>query len=249
MMVQDPLTIVNGNWGGTSLSAVRSVLDSAASVLCDAFEKRADAPIRVAWWSQPPRVFHDYRPYEIRISARDTYWCQYAYQFSHELCHVLVNYDRTRDHRHKWFEESLCELAALFVLRRLPAVWKDRPPPEIVDAVAFAPHFGTYAKDVAKVDFASDRADLPAWLPKHLDLLEADRYNRKRNRIVAVAFLDRFLDDPSLWRDCGWLNCWNASADRSFADHLDSWTARLHEQGLTARTPDLIKAAFFANSR
>ena len=155
MMAGDGLTIVNGNWGGTSLRAVRAVLESAEAVLCAAFEKCADAPIRVARWSQDPQVFHDRRAYEIRISARDTYWCQYVYQFSHELCHVLVNFDRARGHRHKWFEESLCELAALFVLHRLPEAWKDRPPPEVAGAAEFAPHFRTYADDVAAAEHGS----------------------------------------------------------------------------------------------
>ena len=28
---------------------------------------------------------YDQRPYRIRLSAREAYWCQYAYQFAHEL--------------------------------------------------------------------------------------------------------------------------------------------------------------------
>ena len=240
------VTIVNGNWGGTSLRAIGAVLESAAAVLCGAFGRRADAPIRVAPWSRPPQVFHHHRPYEIRISARDTYWCQYVYQFSHELCRVLVNFDRSQGHRHKWFEESLCELAALFVLHRLPRAWSERPPPGIVDAVEFAPHFGTYAEDLAGADRAAVPADLPAWLDGHIAALETNPHNRELNRIVAMALLDRFLEDPSLWRDCGCLNGWNAGADRSFADHLDSWSTHLHGQGRAGRTPRLIGTIFFA---
>lgn len=243
-MAADALTIVNGDWGVTSLRAVGAVLESARAILCGAFEKCADAPIRVARWSQDPRVFWDRRPYEVRISARDTYWCQYVYQFSHELCHVLVNFDRARDHRHKWFEESLCELASLFVLHQLPAAWRDQPPPEVVGAAEFAPSFATYARDVSRAEDTIDAADLPAWLSTHIAALEADPYLRALNRAVGVALLDRFLDDPSLWRDCGWLNCWNAQADRTFPDHLDAWTAHLGELGLTARTPALVRTAF-----
>ena len=246
MMAGDGLTIVNGNWGGTSLRAVRAVLESAEAVLCAAFEKYADAPIRVARWSRDPQVFHDQRPYEIRISARDTYWCQYAYQFSHELCHVLVNFDRAREHRHKWFEESLCELAALFVLHRLPAAWEERPPPEVAGAAEFAPHFRTYADDVAAAERRIAPADVPAWLAAHAAALEADPCDHGRNRIAATALLDSFLQDPSLWRDCGRLNGWDAAADRSFADHLDAWAAHLAEHGLTARTPELVRARFLA---
>ena len=246
MATSNSLTIVNGDWGATSLRAIGAVLESAAAVLCGAFGRRADAPIRVApWRNRPPQVFHDRRPYEIQISARDTYWCQYVYQFSHELCHVLVNFDHVRGHRHKWFEESLCELAALFVLRRLPAAWRGSPPSGIVDAADFAPHFGTYAEYIASLTPPVDPSGLPAWLSGHMATLEADPFNRELNRVVATALLEHFLDDPSLWRDCGWLNGWTAAADRSFADHLDSWAGRLHEHGLVGRTPELVRTTFF----
>ena len=184
-----PLLIIeNGNWGATSLSTVHAVLKSAFDVLLDAFGKFPDYPVHVARWSQDPRVFYDYRPYQIRISARDTYWCQYVYQFSHELCHVMTNFDRHKEHKHKWFEESLCELASLFVLHRLATVWKERPPAEIIDAAEFAPHFRAYADDVGNDigNVKTDRRDLPQWLTKHIDTLEANPFNRELNRTLAV---------------------------------------------------------------
>ena len=236
------LVIENGNWGATSLSTVHAVLKSAFDVLLDAFGKFPDYPVHVARWSQDPRVFYDYRPYQIRISAHDTYWCQYVYQFSHELCHVMTNFDRHKEHKHKWFEESLCELASLFVLHRLATVWKERPPAEIIDAAEFAPHFRAYADDVGNDigNVKTDRRDLPQWLTKHIDTLEANPFNRELNRTLAVAPLDRFLEDPSLWRDCGWLDHWDPSANATFRDYLDSWAALLHEKDFAARTPDLI---------
>ena len=236
------LLIENGNWGGTSFRTVHAVLKSAFDVLLDAFGKLPDAPIHVARWGQDPRVFYDYRPYEIRISARDTYWCQYVYQFSHELCHVMTNFDRHREHKHKWFEESLCELASLFVLHRLATVWKEHPPAEIIDAVEFAPHFRAYADEVGDDvgNVQADRPDLPHWLTKHINALEANPFNRELNRTLAVALLDRFLEDPSLWRDCGWLELWDPSANVTFGDYLDSWAALLHEKDFAARAPDLI---------
>ena len=236
-----PLLIIeNGNWGGTSLRTVRAVLESAFAVLLDAFEKLPDAPVRVARWSQAPRVFYDYRPYQIRISARDTYWCQYVYQFSHELCHVMTNFDRHKEHKHKWFEESLCELASLFVLHRLATVWKEHPPAEIAGAVEFAPHFRAYACDTAAKYPRICSGDSQKWLSENIDSLEAYPYERKLNGTIAVLLLDRFLEDPSLWIDCGWLDHWDPSANETFRDYLDSWAALLHEKDFAARAPSLI---------
>ena len=119
-------------------------------------------------------------------------------------------------------------------------------PPEVAGAAEFAPHFGTYADGVAATEHPVAPADLPAWLAAHVTALEADPCDSGRNRIAATALLGCFLQDPSLWRDCGWLNCWDAAADRSFADHLDAWAAHLAERGLTARTPELVRASFLA---
>ena len=238
------MIIENGNWGGTSLRTVRAVLKSAFDVLLDAFGKLPDAPVRVARWSQDPRVFYDYRPYEIRISARDTYWCQYVYQFSHELCHVMTNFDRHKEHKHKWFEESLCELASLFVLHRLATIWKEHPPAEIIDAVEFAPHFRAYAYDVGRK--ISSHLTLATIFQKWLS--EAYRFTLEAYSVRAqtqrydsrLLLLDRFLEDPSLWRDCGWLDHWDPSANETFRDYLNSWAALLHEKDFAARAPDLI---------
>jgi len=77
-------------------------------------------------------------------------------------------------------------------------------------------------------------------------VLETHNAHRTLNRTVAVAMLDSFLDDESPWRDCVALNLWDASADASFADHLDSWTTHLLTMKRVARTPRLVRDLFGA---
>lgn len=240
-------TINNGNWGATSLRAIGAILESTASILCDAFGRAPDAPVQVSPWDQAPQVAWDLRPYRIWISARDTYWCQYAYQFSHELCHILVNFDRLRHHRHKWFQESICELASLFTLHRLSQEFQHRPPAEVLGAREFAPHFATYATELERRASPVSCADLPMWLYDSLPDLEKRSINRNLNRVVAVALLDDFLADDSLWRDCGFLNLWDVKIDLTFADHIDSWTEFLLGKGFDPRTPRLVRALLFAD--
>lgn len=216
-------------------------------MLCDAFGRRPDAAVHVSPWHQPPEVFRNRRPYRIRPSARDTYWCQYAYQFSRELCHVLANFDRIRHHRHNWFEESICELAALFVLHRLSEEFRHGSPPDVLGAAEFAPHFATYADKVAGCASPVPPAELPRWLSEHLPALEADCADRDLNRVVAVALLDSFLKDPLPWRDCGMLNRWDASADPTFADHLDSWARCLRARGMVPRAPRAVRRLLLAH--
>ena len=238
------LIVENGNWGAASLSAIHAGLASAAEILLEAFGTSPDAPVRVARWDQGPRVFHDMRPYEIRISARDTYWCEYVHQFSHQLCHVMTGFDRSKEHPHKWFEEALCELASLFVLHRLAEVWADEPPPHIYGAFDFAPNHATYAEGMEEQYRAPPGTALPEWLAANIGTLETDPLRHDLNGAVAVALLDNFRCDPTLWRDCLALNRWDASTDINFPDYLESWTTCLRECGSDTRTPALVRKTF-----
>ena len=245
MQARDPLvTVANGDWGGTSLRAAHAVLESAALLLCDAFGRVPDAPVRVHRGDGPAMVARDRRPYWIQISARDTYWCEYVQQFSRELCRVLLNFDRIRGHRHKWFEDTLCELASLFVLHRLSERFRHDPPSDVFGARDFAPHFSTYADEIASRAPPLPPGGLPAWLRERLPALEENHANRDRTLTAATAMLNSFLEDGSLWRDCGSLNLWDAALDRSFVGYLESWTAQIGRDGRTARTPGVVRGLF-----
>lgn len=238
------VTVVNGNWGLTSLSAIRAVLLSAYDVLVRSFDAAPEAAVHVSRWNRDyPYTVHDQRPYQVFLSAKDTYWSQYVFQFSHELCRILTHFDRYKTHRHKWFEESLCKLASLHVLRSLALAWKEDPPSGVYGASAFARNHQTYAEKVERTTPIPPQSDLPGWLNRNIGLMEDAPTSRQLNRIVAVSLLGSFRQTPALWRDCGWLNCWDVRKDGSFSEYLNSWRdclskyAPKHEP----RTPDIVR--------
>ena len=236
------LTVVNGNWGRVSLASILAVLESAYRMLTSAFGVRPDAPIRVCrWHRKKPRVIYDRRPYQIFLSTGDRYWSQYVFQFSHELCHVLTGFERYREHRHKWFEETLCELASLFVLHRLAHDWKIEPPTAVCRAAEFAPNHRTYALDQEKQHPAPGERALPAWFAANIGELEANRYDRARTGVVAAALRPRFLQEPSLWGACRRLNRWDPKGDETIGGYLDSWCADLQRNSLEIRTPEFVR--------
>ena len=149
----------------------------------------------------------------------------------------MTGFDRFKGHRHKWFEESLCELASLFVLHRLAEVWAKEPPPRIYGASGFAPNHAIYAERMEEKHRTPP--GFPGWFAANIGTLEADPLRRDLNGAVAVALLDRFRRDPTLWRDCLPLNRWDPGADATFSDYLESWTACLH--GSDARAPALVR--------
>ena len=245
------VTVINGNWGLTSLSAVRAVLLSAFGVLVRSFDAAPKAAVHVSRWNRDyPFTMYDKRPYQVFLSASDTYWSQYVYQFSHELCHILTHFDSFKKHKHKWFEESLCELASLHVLRSLATVWKEDPPSEVYEASAFAKHHLSYAEAIETKTPIPPQSDLPAWLNRNIDLMENNSTCRELNRIVAVSLLSSFRETPALWRDCGWLNCWDVRKDSTFSEYLNSWTDCLRKRGLKQepRAPEVVRQLFAVDS-
>lgn len=245
------VTVVNGNWGLTSLSAVRAVLLSAYGVLVRSFGAAPEAAIHVSSWDRDyPYTVYDKRPYQVFLSARDTYWSQYVCQFSHELCHILTNFDSCKKHKHKWFEESLCELASLHVLRSLATVWKEHPPPGVYGASAFAKHHLSYAEEVERKTTIPYQSDLPVWLNGNIDRLEKNSTCRELNRIVAVSLQSSFRKNPALWRDCGWLNRWDIRKDSTFSEYLNSWGDCLRKHGpqQEPRAPDIVRQLFAVES-
>ncbi|MDG1670574.1 MAG: hypothetical protein P8H96_06890, partial [Akkermansiaceae bacterium] len=58
----------------------------------------------------------------VKLDTHKTYWSQYAYQWAHELCHVLCGF-REDGRENKWFEETLCELSSLFCMRAMVLDW------------------------------------------------------------------------------------------------------------------------------
>lgn len=240
------LVVENGNWGAVSLSAIHGVIESAYAVLAEAFGKEPEDIIHVTPWNQEyPFVVYGRRPYQIYLCARDSYWSQYVYQFSHELCHILTNFDRTEQHRHKWFEESLCEMSSLFVLRQLAEAWAESPPQKVFEAADFAPSHAEYAEHIeAKYGMPSSK-DISRWFAENVFALETSSVERELNGVVAVALLDYFREDLSLWRECGWLNHWEPEKDDTFPEYLDSWSDCLSTNGISNRAPDIAKRLFF----
>ena len=79
-------------------------------------------------------------PFVVQLSARHRRWAKYAYQFAHELCHVLSNPERLRGNPNNWFVEALCELSSVFTLRQMAEKWRTQPP---------FPHWASFAASLA----------------------------------------------------------------------------------------------------
>ena len=159
------------------------------------------------------------QPFLVQLAASDKQWAQFAFQFAHELCHVLSNPERLKHNQNQWFVEALCELSSVFTLRRMAESWVLNPP---------YPNWSDYATSLSS--YAEDRLsnpehqlplgiNLPDWLVLEEGRLRSDRYQREKNAIVAYCLLPLFEENPSGWNVIRAM----PNSMSNFAQYLAEW--------------------------
>lgn len=156
----------------------------------------------------------------VRLDTSDTYWSQYAYQWSHELCHILCAYrDDAKDN--KWFEESLCELASLYTLRAMAESWKTHPP--YSNWKDYGKSLKSYAGDIIAKHPDITTGGLAGFYTKNKDTLRSSATRRDLNATVAIALLPLFEKNPSNWAAVPYLNATPATAGMTLTQYLKKW--------------------------
>lgn len=166
----------------------------------------------------------------IRLDTGDTYWSQYAYQFAHEFCHVLCGYEDDFA-GNKWFEETLCETASLFVMRRMAKAWQDDPPYSHWKDYRHA--LGQYADNII-----SNRPEaieiyekgMAGFYQAHQEELSKNPTLRNLNSAMALVFLRLFEEDPNRWETIRWLNNTPSVEGETFQQYLRNWHAAVPER-------------------
>lgn len=216
------LRLASDGWGDASVKDASSVLKSAASQLLAHFPGAQLEPIRVHPSGGPITLFKRNSDGEVvvKLSTRDRLWAQYAFQFAHELCHVLCRCT-PRDSGNKWFEESLCETASIYALRGMSRSWQTQPPyPNWKD---YARHLSKYA-DERMADFALPQGmTLAQWYEQNAPVLRKDAVDRKKNGVVARALLPIFERTPAGWGAVWWLNERVTNTAQTFPEFLKAW--------------------------
>jgi hypothetical protein len=225
------IRVIEGGWGSANLEDIRQVLELVARQFPVVFDDRATPQIQVRHRFGAPRVFYDLSPtgeFVVELTARNERWYQYSYQFSHEYCHVLSGFERKeRDAQivrdNQWFEESLCEAASLYGLRRLALAWPQDPLSARFPGTARV--IGQYAQEL----LTQPHRRLPqgvafsAWFADHRVDLRDDPYQREQNELISSVLLSLFEREPNGWESLAYLNANAATQPRSFEAYLEAW--------------------------
>ncbi len=199
----------DGDWGKADTSAIQSLLNEVAFRLNMLMRNPFGGHIIVQKHDDDPITYYnDSLPIAVpqgsilmRLNVHGTYWAQFIYQFAHEFCHVLSNYENLRYNPNKWFHEALCETASLYSLWDMGRQWATSPP--LSQQTSFASSVVNY---VTKHLSGESRAlpeniTLRNWLLQHENMLQGTDPTKTRSEqhMVANLLWPFFENNPLGW--------------------------------------------------
>lgn len=166
-LISAPIEL-GGDWLSAPNDAVIRVLTRIRAVDLTGIRSLSDRQPKMFYIENrkegPPAIWlHSDRPEtaSIIVNVGDADWCKLAYQFGHELGHVLSNSWQFSAKPHpptQWLEEILVETFSLRGIRLLADSWEKSPP--FTGDAGFARAIRKYGLDLVEKYKVADRADL-----------------------------------------------------------------------------------------
>jgi hypothetical protein len=247
-LLSAPLELI-GEWGGSPPQAAAAVIARMREVSLAGIRLVSDQQpdkLRVDDHSSgPPAIWLHADPPKaawiiVDIGARD--WCKLAYQFGHELGHVLCNSWGALAKPappSQWLEEALAEAFSIRGQGLLAASWEVNPP--FAGDAAFAKSIRQYRADLIEgyrkaptpsVDFAS-------WFRSYRIPLEQGVGEPEGPAVLAL--LTELERDEGSIEDLGAVNRWPARSGVPVEDYLTLWQASCAEIGACGRLPVRVR--------
>ena len=196
------ITVKGTNWGTGRPENIKSLLENVAWHMTRHFREGVHATIDIENSPLGPRIplrIPGQTTYTILLNTSNRYWAQYSYQFAHEFCHLVSNYEQQVGRPNQWIDETICEMASLFALRSMGVTWKEKPP--YPNWRSFAQDLTAYA-DTRAAEIESQAPDDEAWeewFQRHEARSGKEPYDREGNLIVALRLLPLFEQYPEGW--------------------------------------------------
>ena len=180
----------------------------------------------------------------VNVGPRD--WSKLAYQFGHELGHVLANsWDADSKPRNpcQWLEEVLVEAFSLRGLDKLADSWEQRP--IFPNDAPFANAIRQYRRNAIKKyeEIASNQMqDFQAdtWFRQHRSSLEADGGLSGAAEASVTTMLRELETDMRGIEDLGALNRWHGRSSVPIEQYVRLWKKSCSEIGVSGRLPGRV---------
>lgn len=223
------IVVLPGDWGQSQIEEMRRVCVSAANTIWSELDEKSLAPIHISRSNSGPISLYKRGSgyeYNVKLDTANRLWSQCAFQFAHEFCHILCNY-RNVPNRQLWFEETLCECASLFALRRMSETWKTHPP--YSNWKSYSDSLKTYATDrIQKYDDHNE--SVAEFFRKHQSDLLKSGTNRELNGYLAIKLLPLFEKDPKSWNAVRYINLGPKEENVTFESYIQGWYQRVPEE-------------------
>jgi len=182
----------------------------------------------------------------IIVDIGERAWVQLAYQFGHELGHVLAN--SWQPHAKpgppcQWLEEAMVEAVSIRGLGHLAESWKRNPPfagdNEFGDAIADYRQniVQQYAKLAAEQGIGDDPA---AWFANHRSEIEVAALNPFA-QAASLTILAEYERAPDCVEALGALNRWPGRSGVPIEDYLRQWEASCAELKASSLLPARLR--------
>jgi hypothetical protein len=243
-------------WGGSQPNDARAVVFRMRKVCLSGIRLLSDrqpAKLHVEDQSSgPPHIWlHDDQPdaawIVVDIGTRD--WCKLAYQFGHELGHVLCNSWQRQDKPRlpsQWLEEALVEAFSIHGLGLLADSWERRPP--FPHDEAFGGAIRKYRQDLIERYRAPTGAlpamDMCSWLRRNRDLLDHTGGVGLIEGPAILQILAEYQREGACVEDLGAVNRWPARGGVQLEEYLTQWRASCSQIQAAGRLPMRLQNRF-----
>lgn len=251
--------VVKGEWQAPPRSAAL-VIGRMREACCFGYRLLSDRQPSKLWVenrsSGPPAVWlhqDDTNTAIIFVDVGERAWSQLAYQFGHELGHVISNSWESNAKPYapcQWVEETIVESLSLYGLGILAADWERRPP--FPNDGGYGKHIKDYRDDIIAQysRLASEQGlnNTDYWFSKHRQSLEEFVGLSQFAKAAVSAVLPAISENRALLEDVGALNRWPERAALPLNDYIKRWRLSCKELKSPGRLPDLIDKKFLSMS-
>jgi hypothetical protein len=247
-LLSAPLELV-GDWGGSPPSDVAVVISRMREVSLSGVRLLSDQQpdkLRIDEHSSgPPAIWLHSDPAKtawIIVDVGPLDWCKLAYQFGHELGHVLCNsWDPAAKPAPpcQWLEEALVEAFSIRGLGLLATSWEANPP--FAGNASFAKFIREYRSHLVekykKASWQDSSNDIASWFRSNRNALE----HTKGDPLV-LTLLDEEEGDSARVEDLGAVNRWPGRSAVPIEEYLNSWQASCAKIGASGRLPARLRS-------
>ena len=242
---------LGGSWGASPTGDVARVLErmraaclAGVKLLSDRQPRKLRVDNHAAG---PPAVWLHEHPADLAwiiVDIAPVAWSQLAYQFGHELGHVVCNswqVDAKPRPPSQWLEEAMVEAFSIRGLGRLAASWESDPPfvGDAGYAASLRKYRGNLIEGYAKSTELAPGADLESWFRAYRVPLERGEAEPKGPAVLSILTL--LESDPACVEDLGAANRWPARTGAPIKDYLACWQKSCAEIGASGQLPSHVK--------